>query len=179
MHNQQDPTPDSLATQQTGNQMMYIAWIIGIALLVWIIGGWEENQYNPNKNPDSINNANSTEVVLEGNRYGHYIVDGYINQKPVTFLVDTGATAVAIPGQLQQELGLESGHSHQSITANGTALGYFTRIETLKIGEIELYDVKASILPNMDGEEILLGMSVLKQLEFTQRGNQLRLRQYK
>ena len=46
---------------------------------------------------------------MKGNRQGHYLVNGAINGRPVTFLIDTGATYVAIPAELQQELGPDAG----------------------------------------------------------------------
>ena len=61
-------------------------------------------------------------------------------------------------------------------TANGVATAYATRLSSLRMGAIELYDVSASIVPGMGGEQILLGMSVLKQVDFSQIGDELTLR---
>jgi aspartyl protease family protein len=61
-------------------------------------------------------------------------------------------------------------------TANGRATAYATRLDSLQLGEIEVRDVRAHISPSMDGEEVLLGMSVLKQLDFNQQGDTLTLR---
>ena len=93
-------------------------------------------------------------------------------------MLDTGATNVAIPAHLADKLNLQRGHRHQVMTANGIAEAFGTRINTLTIGDILLRDIRASINPSMAGNEILLGMSALKQIEFTQRGDQLTLRQY-
>ena len=54
---------------------------------------------------------------------------------------------------------------------------YSTSVDELLIGNIVLHDVQASITPSMPGDTILLGMSALKQIEFTQRDNTLTLRQ--
>ena len=62
-------------------------------------------------------------------------------------------------------------------TANGTTHAYRTEISQLTIGSITLHQIQASITPGLTGDEILLGMSVLKQLDFEQRGNELTLRQ--
>ena len=62
-------------------------------------------------------------------------------------------------------------------TANGTARGWRTAIDSLQLGDIQLHQVAAIIVPNMDGEHVLLGMSALKKLEFTQRDGTLVLRQ--
>ncbi len=174
-----NPQPDNNNPEQSvGKGMIFIAWIIGIGLLTWIFGVWEEIQINPNSQPISSSTSQVIEVTLIRNRYGHYVTSGQINHQPATFLLDTGATLVGIPGELQNKLGLSMGKMHYTQTANGTAKAYSTSISQLAIGEIILYDVKASIIPNMEGEEILLGMSVLKELEFTQKGKQLTLRKY-
>jgi aspartyl protease family protein len=55
---------------------------------------------------------------------------------------------------------------------------YGTEVSRLRIGNIELQDVRASITPSMAGDTILLGMSALQQVEFSQRGSTLTLRQY-
>ncbi|MEX5354424.1 TIGR02281 family clan AA aspartic protease, partial [Pseudomonas juntendi] len=62
-------------------------------------------------------------------------------------------------------------------TANGRATGWRTRLDRLQLGDIRLSGVAALIVPGMDGDEVLLGMSALKQLEFTQRDGTLVLRQ--
>ena len=62
-------------------------------------------------------------------------------------------------------------------TANGLTTAYFTHLDQLAIGEIELLDVNASIIPGMGVDEILLGMNVLKHFELIQSGNQLTIRQ--
>ncbi len=92
-------------------------------------------------------------------------------------MVDTGATTVAVPGSLQTRLGLQRGVPLEVKTANGTVRAFFTRLDTVRLGTIELRDVRATINPSLEGHEVLLGMSFLKQLEFTQRGDSLILSQ--
>ncbi len=159
-----------------GRMMFFMAG--GLMILMLMFGQWEDRQFNPNSSPtSSIDEMGHRSVTLERNRYGHYVTAGSINGQKVTFLLDTGATQVAIPGQLEHELRLRRGRPHQVNTANGTALAYQTHLDHLKIGEIVLYDVDATIAPSMQGEEILLGMSVLKRLDFEQSGNLLTLTQ--
>lgn len=176
-HSEAESSQAEQNTQNIGKNMMFIAWGFALVIATWVFGVWEKKQVNPNASPLSHQTNDATEVVLKRNRYGHYLASGTINRKSVTFFVDTGATDVAIPGELQQSLGLMAGRSHQVNTANGITQAFSTTIEELSIGDIRLTNVKASIVPNMEGEEILLGMSVLKQLEFSQKGRQLILRQ--
>ena len=65
----------------------------------------------------------------------------------------------------------------QAVTANGLTIAYATQIDSLVVGEIEELNVRASIVPNLPGDQILLGMSFLKRLDFTQRGDTLILTQ--
>lgn len=120
--------------------------------------------------------APGTELVLKRSRDGHYVFPGTINGRPVRFLLDTGATLVSVPAHLGNELGLKAGAHQQSITANGTVVTRATRLEALAFGPFDLRGVPASLNPGMAGDQVLLGMSVLKHLEFTQRGDTLILR---
>ena len=157
---------------------LIIGWIIVIGFLTLVASKWEERQYNPNQQPiTQINELGVTELVLERNRYGHYVTSGLINGQEVTLLLDTGATYVAVPENMAEKLGLRKMARGQSSTANGIVDTYLTRIERLSVGGIEVYDVAASINPGMNHDtSILLGMSVLKNIEFTQRGDQLTLK---
>lgn len=157
---------------------LVVGWVVVIGLLTLVAGQWEEREFNPNQQPvTKFDAAGSTEVVLQRNRYGHYVVSGLINGQEVTLLLDTGATYVSVPENMADSLGLKKMARGQSNTANGLVSTYLTRIDRLSIGAIELYDVMASINPGMNHDSsILLGMSVLKNIEFTQRGDELTLR---
>ena len=175
--NSHHPSAQNTDVSGMGRNMTIIATVIGIALATWFFAGVEERQINPNIEPESYSSSGSIMVELQRNRYGHYVTSGLLNDEPVVFLLDTGATDVAIPGELEKKLDLQRGRSHKTHTANGTGIAYATKIEYLQIGEIRLDNVRASIVPGMKGEQILLGMAALKQLEFRQKGNQLTLLQ--
>lgn len=132
-----------------------------------------EARNNPNR---QLQIAPGSELVLQRGRDGHYVFPGTINGQPVTFLLDTGATLVSVPAHLADDLGLKAGVYQQAITANGTVTTRATRVEALAFGPFEIRAVPASLNPGMPGSQVLLGMSVLKHLEFTQRGNTLVLR---
>ena len=156
--------------------MMAVAFLIAIALMALYFSGLEERKINPNSDPEALVLANAVEVPLERNRYGHYVVTGTINEHEVDFLLDTGATEVVIPEDTANAIGLKKGRRGQAMTAKGPITVRDTRIDTLVIGGIRLHDIDASINPHMTGA-ILLGMSALSQVEFTQSGNTLTLRQ--
>ena len=169
----------SHSTKKLGMMFTAAAWILGFLLLALVFSKILEQQSNPNQSISTLQTADFQEVVLIRNRNGHYKFDGEINRHKVTFLVDTGATITAIPGELQQKLGLKVGPATSVSTANGLTTAYLTRLDQLSIGDIELFDVNASIIPGMGVDEILLGMNVLKHFELVQRGNELIIRQYR
>lgn len=136
-----------------------------------------DRQANPNRNPVSRTTVDAKEVVLQSNRQAHYVVTGEINGREVEFLVDTGATAVAVPGDVAERLGLRRGPPVPTMTANGRVTTYLTRLDSVSIGDIELRDVEATIAPQMRGIEVLLGMSFLGRLDLIQSQGQLILRQ--
>ena len=74
-------------------------------------------------------------------------------------------------------LGMPTGNRYRVSTANGSITVAESFIRELRIGDIELVNVDASLNPNVRDNKILLGMSALKQLEFTQKGEWLILRQ--
>ncbi|TLU66744.1 TIGR02281 family clan AA aspartic protease [Thalassotalea litorea] len=163
-------------SQKFGKVMIWMAWIIGLLLMVWFFQSKLDADWNPNQKPQSRLNASGDEqVVLERNRYGHYVTAGTINQQNALFMLDTGATSVSIPMEIADRYGLERQGSHRVQTANGSVRVYATTIDELSIGNINLYNVRANINPGMDGQEILLGMSALKQLDFSQKGKYLHL----
>ncbi len=166
------------STNKIGKTFVWLAWIFAIILLMFAFESVLEEQYNPNSQPQvSLNSSGLAEVILKQNRQGHYLSKGTINEAPVTFLLDTGATQVSIPASVADRLQLDSYGSYPVQTANGTVTVYRTKIDQLSIGNIFLYNVAAHINPAMKSEEILLGMSALKKVEFSQKGKQLTLRE--
>ncbi|WP_295469887.1 TIGR02281 family clan AA aspartic protease [uncultured Pseudomonas sp.] len=166
-----------LPGQRAGKVLMILAWVAGLFLATRLFGLWEERQYNPNAEMLSQHGDGYIEVRLASNRQGHFVGTARINDREVPFMIDTGATDVAVPGEVADELGLERGLPVTLNTANGRVQGFRTRLERLQLGDIVLNDVRALVTPSLEGREVLLGMSAMKQLEFTQRGGTLLLRQ--
>lgn len=177
MTSSSQPGPDPTAQQRLGKGMIYAAWILALALLAWFFSAWLDIRQNPNRSVQTAVSGDKRVVTLVRNPFGHYRASGYINNRGVEFMVDTGATTVAIPASLEARLGLHRGTPVEVRTANGSVRAFLTRLDSVRLGTIELHDVKATINPSLDGDEVLLGMSFLKQLEFTQRGDSLILSQ--
>lgn len=154
-----------------------IVSLLFMAGMTAIFGWLLDRQHNPNHaNISRIVEGGEREVVLERNRFGHYVASGAVNGHPVRFFLDTGATHVTVPAHIASDIGLEPGPAVQAQTANGRVTVYATRLDRVRLGHIVIGNVPASINPAMDDDDILLGMSFLGELELVQRGDVLRLR---
>ena len=165
---------ESKEHKQLGHKFIIAMWIAVMIMVYFLFENILENDYNPNQR---VQMSNTGEETLQRNRYGHYVTQGKINNQPVTFLLDTGATDISIPRKIAQKLKLKAGQERRYQTANGIIVGNLTTLNSVSIGNIKLKNVRASINPAMNNDEILLGMSFLKFIEFTQRGDTLILRQ--
>jgi aspartyl protease family protein len=111
-------------------------------------------------------------IVLERDRSGHYRARGEINGESLGFLVDTGATDVAVSDSTARALGLDFGPRTTVMTAAGPVSAWKTRIERVRVGSLEQQNVRATITPGL-GSEALLGMSFLRHYSIRQQGDQL------
>ncbi len=98
---------------------------------------------------------------------GHYHWPGHINGKAVDFLVDTGATGVAIPTALARELGLVAEGTSDAMTAGGAVRGEIVRADLSLQGGVRVNRQRMVALPAL--ESPLLGMAVLGRLPWQQR----------
>lgn len=120
------------------------------------------------------------QVTLYAGGGAHFFADGFINDTPVRFLVDTGATYVAMSGQLADRLGIDykrHGKTGVSATASGYVRSYKITLTSVRIGEITLHNVDASVNEGNFPSEPLLGMSFLGQLDMKRENDKLELRQ--
>lgn len=165
-------TPSAL-----GKIMMVAGIILALGLLTVYFDGMLEDQRNPNREVASVTHADGTrEVALRRGRGGHYVATAHLNGYAVDVLVDTGATVVSVPEPLAREIGMRRGPAQPTQTASGMVTTYASVIDSVRIGDIEVRNVRASINPHSD--LVLLGMSFLRDLELVQRGDTLTLRQH-
>ncbi|VAW56409.1 Aspartyl protease [hydrothermal vent metagenome] len=165
--------------KKIGAVMLALMWVGIFIVLGVFFSDILDKQRNPNQSVSTqVLSDKVKELVLKRNRMGHYVANGRINSQPVTFMLDTGATDVSIPEPIARKLQLKPGHQATYQTANGTVQVRMTMLDSISLGDIKLSNVRATINPGYKSHEILLGMSFLKHLEFSQRGNILTLRQY-
>jgi aspartyl protease family protein len=161
--------------------MIALGWVLLLGVMVWFASDWLERDTNPNRNVNIVGGAAGTsgvsgELVLTRARDGHYYADGEINGKPVKFLLDTGATQIALSRRQANQLGLSLGPAGSVQTAAGPATAYPTRLARVRLGTVEIENLGAMVTEKMSDETVLLGMNFLKRLEMVQRGDQLTLR---
>jgi len=120
----------------------------------------------------SVDAGGAAMIVLEQDRNGHYQVEGQINNQTVQFLVDTGATDVAVPESMARALGLDFGPKVQVMTAAGPSQAWMTRLNEVSIGGIRRRDVRAMITSG-EFNEVLLGMSFLRHYSLRQQDGKL------
>ena len=155
------------------------------AILFWgalVVGGslvadrWLEHRAAA-RAPRALTGGGPPGIELTADARGHYTVTGRIDGREVDFLVDTGASDVAIPEALARELGLRPGRRIRVVTANGTVTARATSLDSLAVGPIVRRDVPASIVPGMGGRTALLGMSFLRHHDLLQRDGRLVIRE--
>jgi len=111
------------------------------------------------------------QIVLSASSGGHFMTQGSINGKSTGFMVDTGATSVAMGMDEAKRLGIqyEGGERYHSSTANGNVVGYRIVLTSLRIQDVEVNNVEAAVLPGAM-PFILLGNSFLNRFQM-QRDN--------
>jgi aspartyl protease family protein len=158
-----------------GQRMLWLA-ALGLLGGLYLVFSALEDGGGPGT-VSSVDSNGAAMVVLEQDRNGHYEAEGQINGQAVTFLVDTGATDVALPESTARALGLEFGPKIRVMTAAGPTNAWVTRIDEVAVGGIRRRNVRASITSGeFDG--ILLGMSFLKHYSLQQLEGRLVIREF-
>jgi aspartyl protease family protein len=119
-----------------------------------------------------------TSTTLAPDARGHYVVDGSINGGHVRFMVDTGASSVALTAQDAQRLGINYRMGKQGIAtvADGRkVLIYLVKLESVTVGAITLLNVDASVQESASMGVVLLGNTFLDRTELHREGPNLTL----
>jgi aspartyl protease family protein len=125
--------------------------------------------------PSSGGNAGNT-LKLSADTSGHFWTMGQINGRSVRFLIDTGATSVALPANAARSMGIDftKGQRGFSKTAGGVVAIWRISLDAVTIGEMTLYGIEASVFES-ELDVALLGMSFLNRVEMKRDGPQMTL----
>jgi aspartyl protease family protein len=115
--------------------------------------------------PRSASYSDSVEVPRDA--MGHFNVDGRVNGRSLQFVIDTGASLIALTADNAAQLGIHPAESEYTVTlrtANGTVRAAPTMLDMVEVGDISVQNVRAVVLPEGALSENLLGMSFLSRL---------------
>ncbi|CAA2107780.1 retropepsin-like aspartic protease family protein [Variovorax paradoxus] len=113
-------------------------------------------------------------VVLSADSRGHFMTQGAINGRPVTFMLDTGATSIALSADDAQRIGLDysKGQRVMMNTANGVTQGYRLRLQSVRVGDVEVYDIDA-VVSSQSMPFVLLGNSFINRFSMRRDADQM------
>lgn len=117
-----------------------------------------------------------TQIVLAGDNAGHFFTGGSINGKAVRFLVDTGATYVSMGVNEAERLGIDyrAGRPGMTNTANGAMAVYKVALASVRVGDVQVYDVEA-LIGQAPMEVVLLGNSFLTRFQMKRENDTMTL----
>lgn len=153
---------------RSGRYMYLLAWFAFFFLLTFLF------YFKTNPTVEQAKISGQT-IELTADTNGHFQVKGKINSYPVDFMLDTGASLVAVPKQLAEKIGLKGRYPVTIDTASGKVEGFLTRLDKLSFGEFSLNNVKAVIIPS-ESNLVLMGMNVLKNFSINQRHGKMSIK---
>ena len=120
--------------------------------------------------------ASGTRIVMTADSGGHFMSDGTINGKQVRFIVDTGATSIALSQADADRIGLDykTGQRGLANTANGQVTVYRTTLTTVRIRDVTVHNVQAVVVPGAMSH-VLLGNSFLTRFQMKRENDMLTL----
>ena len=124
----------------------------------------------------SNSEGGGTQIVLTAGPGGHFVTGGSINGRAVRFLVDTGATLVALSQADADRLGLKYKDGPRGLvnTANGQVPVHRASLDVVRVGDVQVYNVEAVVMP-MQMETILLGNSFLTRFQMKRENDRMTL----
>jgi len=116
-------------------------------------------------------------ALLAADSSGHFFADAIVNGLPVRFIVDTGATFIALPQREAERLGINyrAGRASHTRTANGVVEVYVVKLDSVRIGGIDLHNVDATVHAGPGLDQALLGMSFLNRVQMQRDGGTMTL----
>ncbi|CAG7857743.1 hypothetical protein MCAMS1_02680 [biofilm metagenome] len=115
----------------------------------------------------------STVLTLKQNGSGHFTTDGSVDGKSLNFVVDTGASLVALPEELAKSADINCDNKIDMATANGNTGGCTAKVKELKFGPYLIKDVAVVLMPSLS--QPLLGMNVLQMFKVAQDKGEMKI----
>ena len=128
--------------------------------------------------PVSLGGASGrgSRIVLTESSGGHFMTAGQINGRAVQFMVDTGATGIGMSMHDAERAGIhyKNGQAVQISTANGAIQGFRLKLDSVRVGDVEVYGVDAVVTPQ-PMPFVLLGNSFLSRFQMKRENNLMTL----
>ena len=124
----------------------------------------------------AASDGGGSKIVLTATSGGHFVTQGSVNGRSVRFLVDTGATNISMSEVEAQRLGIDFRGGQRGIanTANGQVVAHRVSLGAVRVGDVTVYNVDATIVPaQMD--QVLLGNSFLSRFQMRRENDTLTL----
>lgn len=137
------------------------------------VSSWTQTFKGKPSDPEPRKESPKAELILKQRSSGHYFVDGEINGKQITFVIDTGASVVSLPSFVAEAADIDCKNDMLMDTANGTVNACTAVIPEFRFGHFQLKDVDAIIAPNLS--QPLLGMNILQHFKVAQESGQMRI----
>jgi aspartyl protease family protein len=121
--------------------------------------------------------STSAQATLTADSRGHFFTTGAINGLSVRFIIDTGASTIALSAVEARRLGVSylAGQRVVVSTANAMLTGYRVQLDSVRVGDITLNNVEGIVLEGKYPEDALLGMSFLNRTQMNRDGDRLTL----
>jgi len=172
-----DGTPSTVATGATVRGVKLVSVSANGALVEMqgkrvplAIGGAQVNLGGANSE------GGGSQIVLTAGSGGHFMAEGAINGRSVRFLVDTGATYISMGADQARDLGVDflKGERGMVGTANGAAAAYKVKLNSVRIGDVQLYNVDA-LVSQQPMPFVLLGNSFLTRFQMKRENDTMTL----
>lgn len=149
------------------------------SVIVKIDGERKQLRMGGNAVSSSYKKRKSVTVTVSPDNRGMYTTVGSINGLPISFLVDTGATTIAMNSDQAKRLGIDfriNGKPTMVGTASGMTKAYQVTLDTVSVGSITLNNIPAVVINGKFPVQVLLGMSFLGQLDIQREGSVMRIK---
>lgn len=169
MTHPENPPDSARRTVWRMHLMMAAFWMTVLAVMYLAMDHWIQ--------PRAASVSAEGRLLLPRQRDGHFYADGTINGQSVRFLVDTGASAIAVTDGLAQRAGLHGGEVTQFRTANGTRTGRLVRANHVTLGPLTVRNITVGTgYTGIQEDSALLGQNFLRHFDVTIRDDVMELR---